>query len=164
MGKYVAQHSVDTPAFMTDPIPHAELLPAPLAEITRATTANAGCWVDGHWGWKGIGRVIEIAVERGWPITREDADDLAVYMFGNYATDDDEGRCDRVAEAADDAERWLTDNVAPPEHSFGWHDGEFYLWSDARWCANGDDRCDCVTPHDDEGEPLQPATSKIIGQ
>ena len=34
---------------------------------------------------------------------------------------------------ADDAETWLNEHVAPEGYQFGWHDGEFFLWSNEEW-------------------------------
>ncbi len=36
-------------------------------------------------------------------------------------------------DAADEAEVWLNATVAPEGYSFGWSDGEFFLWSDQDW-------------------------------
>jgi hypothetical protein len=38
---------------------------------------------------------------------------------------------------ADVAERWLNDRIAPDGYSFGWHDGEFFLWTTAEWEDEG---------------------------
>ena len=35
--------------------------------------------------------------------------------------------------AVEDAEQFLNDSVAPAGSSFGWYDGEFYLWSQKEW-------------------------------
>ncbi|WP_405057067.1 hypothetical protein OG474_30565 [Kribbella sp. NBC_01505] len=34
---------------------------------------------------------------------------------------------------ADAAEAWLNEHVAPPGHSFGWFNGEFFLRADRDW-------------------------------
>lgn len=139
--------------WLTQPAPDEHLIPAMPAPlpIRKAQPTDAGCWVDGHWGWRGIGRVAEIAVGCGWPITAEDAETLAQYMSDDPCADD---CAQAMHEIADDAEDWLTDNVAPDGYSFGWHDGEFFLWPDGGWCVAARDGCYCVTPHDDNGDPL----------
>jgi hypothetical protein len=38
-----------------------------------------------------------------------------------------------LVEAASEVEDWLNDNVAPEGYSFGWHEGEFFLWSEKQW-------------------------------
>jgi hypothetical protein len=38
-----------------------------------------------------------------------------------------------LADGAEDAEQWLNDFAAPDGYSFGWHEGEFFLWSDEQW-------------------------------
>lgn len=67
----------------------------------QLTAADAGCWIDGHWGWRGSFRVIELAHEFGWP--------------GDTSLIPEEF----VHEIADEAEAWMNNNVAPDGHSFG---------------------------------------------
>jgi hypothetical protein len=96
----------------------------------RATVADAGCWVDGHWGWRGIARVVEIARDFGFTLTDDETDDLAAYDADDdapYTPDTWATVHDTVSALADDAEQWLTDNVAPDGYCFGWDDGEFFL-------------------------------------
>lgn len=38
-----------------------------------------------------------------------------------------------VTYLSEDAEHWLNEHVAPSEHSFGWHDGEWFLWPSKQW-------------------------------
>lgn len=85
----------------------------------QLTAADAGCWIDGHWGWRGSHRLIQLAHEFGWP--RGEAEDAI--------REDDEF----VHEIADEAEEWMNNNVAPANHSFGWFDGEWFLWSHETW-------------------------------
>lgn len=94
-----------------------------------------GCFIDGHWGQYAIARVVEIARDLGW----DDAEgiDIATRHLasaGPFAaldiSDEEHGV---LVDAADDAERWLNDHVAPKGFSFGWYDGEFFLWSDESW-------------------------------
>lgn len=108
-----------------------------MAEIIKAGPNHAGCWVDGHWGVYGVTRVIDIATGHGWDgvtATHQEAIDCysgdrdtcegAVYGCGCPGI---------VVDLADGAEQWLNDNCAPDGYSFGWHDGEFFLWSDESW-------------------------------
>lgn len=85
--------------------------------MEKCSSADAGCWVDGHWGWKGSSRVIQIANEFGWKgyLANLDDDDESIY------------------DASDEAEQWMNQNVAPDGYSFGWHDGEWFLWSYEDW-------------------------------
>jgi hypothetical protein len=91
----------------------------------QRTEPVAGCWIDGTWGWRGIIRVIEIAEEHGMTLTEQqrsvvnDADRDGVY--------------EEIVGLADEAEEWLNEQIAPEGWSFGWHDGELFLWSDADW-------------------------------
>ncbi|WP_405056981.1 hypothetical protein OG474_30125 [Kribbella sp. NBC_01505] len=34
---------------------------------------------------------------------------------------------------ADIAEEWMNEYLAPTGHTFGWHEGEFFLWTDEEW-------------------------------
>lgn len=83
----------------------------------QLTAADAGCWVDGHWGWQGSLRVIQLAHEFGWT------------EYTDPVHPDDE----YVHEIADQAEEWMNNNVAPDGHSFGWFDGGWFLWSYDTW-------------------------------
>ena len=94
------------------------------------TADNAGCWVDGSWGHYGPARLIQIALGHGWK--DEDAQFLQEIYFGSNGMYED---CERIYDAADDAERWLNENVAPEDYSFGWYDGEFFLWNNEDWEA-----------------------------
>lgn len=102
----------------------------------RATSADAGCWIDGHWGQYGITRLIEIANGHGFPLSPEDETAVETYNAGDFDFESDGqvyDAADWVVQVGDDAEAWLNENVAPEGFSFGWHDGEFFLWSTADW-------------------------------
>lgn len=101
-----------------------------MTDIVKATPADVGCWVDGHWGQYGAARVIEIALAHGWD--DEGAADLAARRMGSMLpnpTNDDlsENDFEKLLWASDDAERWLNENVAPEGYFFEWFDGEFFL-------------------------------------
>lgn len=106
--------------------------------IVKATPEDAGCYVTGWWGQYGTAHMIMRAIEFGY----DDAEviDLAsrnlaemapvtAKIFGDPVgiTDDEHEVLDY---AADEAELWLNDNVAPDGYVFGWVDGEFYLMVD----------------------------------
>lgn len=115
-----------------------------MAEITKVDASDAGCWIEGSRGWTGSVRLIEIAESYGFPMDDDDRALVAAY---------DESREEPLTlstgqviepdsihelvigqgEMADKAETWLNDNVAPEGYSFGWHEGEFYLWSIESW-------------------------------
>lgn len=132
-----------------------------MAEITKVDASQAGCWIGGGWGWLGSIRVIEIAESHGFPM---DDDDKALVeanrgvcvepltlSTGQVVEPDLIGELvSGQGEMADKAETWLNDNVAPEGYSFGWHDGEFYLWSTADWCDVSGDICQCDEPHGGE--------------
>ena len=108
--------------------------------ITQATPADAGCWIDGHWGQYGIARLVEIAEGMGY----NDAEmiDYASRHLASMARSNTFGITDDEHEAltdsCDDVEVWMNDHLAPEGFAFGWHDGEFFLWSDEDWEAESD--------------------------
>lgn len=95
---------------------------------TRATADEAGCWLEGSRGWRISGQVVRKAQEWGMPLS--DDDDIVLRAFlDDYADDPSEA----IWEMADEATQWLNDNVAPEGYSFGFYDGEFFLWSESSW-------------------------------
>ena len=102
------------------------------------TSADAGCWVDGHTGQYGIARMILIAEGLGYvdeaarmPFATLDCVSLARRHY--YGSDISDEEVENMHQAADDVESWLNANAAPDGYSFGWHDGEFFLQSDEWW-------------------------------
>jgi hypothetical protein len=98
-----------------------------MGQVVRANEHDAGCWVDGHWGQYGPVRLCDIAQAAGWggnplPYNADQAMDM-----------DYDQRDEWEGEAADQAEAWLNEHVAPAGFMFGWHEGEFFLWSDVQW-------------------------------
>ena len=82
----------------------------------KLTEADAGCWIDGHWGQFGSSRAVQIAHEFGWekyPVVHPDEE--------------------FIHEIADEAIDWLNDTVAPKGYAFGWWEGELFLQSYADW-------------------------------
>jgi hypothetical protein len=103
--------------------------------ITKAFPSDAGCYVDGHWGQYAVAHMINRAEEFGY----DDAEviSLADRHIASIGSDSPPGITDDehevMTEASDDVEQWLNENVAPDGYSFGWHEGEFFLWSTAQW-------------------------------
>jgi hypothetical protein len=85
-------------------------------------TAERGCYIEGSWGQYAFGRLCVLAESFGWKNE---------YMITESSINDFD--LDFLIEIADNAEQWLNDNAAPKDHSFGWFDGEFYLWPDQEW-------------------------------
>lgn len=101
--------------------------------ILKARPEDAGCWIDGHWGVYGTTNVIAIAEAHGMPIDRNLISPIKCYERDEYNT---HGNCycaEIIFDASDSAENWLNGNVAPEGFSFGWHDGEFFLWPNDEW-------------------------------
>lgn len=126
------------------------LAAAPVFPIKTATPADAGCWLSDHLGWRIGCAVVEIAVERGWPITAQDQAVVDRYGSGDGRPADG----DYVDAVVTDVVAWLTDRVAPAGYSFEFDNGSFYMLSDAAWCARSGDRCWCTDPHDEHGNPI----------
>lgn len=80
------------------------------------TAEDYGCWIDGHEGQYAPIILVEIAMEFG-------------FDPGSY----DVNNIDDVMYVSEEAEDYLNENVAPDGYSFGWFDGEFFLWSFAMW-------------------------------
>lgn len=83
---------------------------------------ETGCYIAGSWGQYAFGRLCSFAEENGWK--------------NEYMINEDSQKnfdLDFLIELADEAEVWLNQNVAPEGCSFGWFDGEFFLWSDRDW-------------------------------
>jgi hypothetical protein len=97
-----------------------------MLNIIRATSHDAGCWIEADWGQYGIIRVSDIARTHGWTSP-------LVYDTHQAMAMEDDQRSQWECEIADEAEAWLNAYVAPIGYSFGWHDGEFYLWSAEQW-------------------------------
>jgi len=87
----------------------------------RGQQWSTGCYVDGHWGIYGIGRTAEIAdsVLGGSRWSDE--------YSANGAED-----FEFVGDLADEIENALNE-VTPEPFSWGWHDGEFFLWPQETW-------------------------------
>ena len=101
--------------------------------IDKATPEMSGCWVGGHVGHYGQAHVIVIALDHG--MRAHALGDVLMDISGEYFLN---GYHEDIDWAADKAEEWLNDNVAPEGYAFGWFDGEFYLWSYNQW-----DLADC---------------------
>jgi hypothetical protein len=101
----------------------------------RLRPSDAGCYVDGHWGIYGIAHMVQRAEEFGYP----DAEviDLADRHLASMGPSPEPGLSDdeywALSEASDEVENWLNDNIAPEGYSFGWWEGEFFLWSEEQW-------------------------------
>jgi hypothetical protein len=99
--------------------------------IIKATPEDAGCYVTGWWGQYAGAHMIAQAQQFGYV-----NDEVTLLAMRHVPHTDDELSFDELEAldaGAEDAERWLNDNVAPNDYLFGWHDGEFYLASVDWW-------------------------------
>lgn len=99
--------------------------------LVNGNATATGCYIDGHWGWRGTARTLEIAEDLGYPRSEGDRAMLA--------DEDSESYMDDAVFLADKAEAWLNDHTAEG-FVWYWHDGEFFL---APMCEDGD--CDDET-------------------
>lgn len=107
----------------------------PARPLIKAEPKDAGCYVDSHWGQYATAHMIERATEFGF--TNPELEDIAARHLASIGPSDAPGITDDEHEilsgASDEAENWLNENAAPDGYSFGWWEGEFYLWPTETW-------------------------------
>ena len=110
------------------------------AEETDVKGWEPGCYIDGHYGWRSIYYQIELARQSGFPVDENYKAVSEAFLEGETEIllpgPPDEPMSDvmqYMVEESDRAEEWLNDFEAPDGYSFGWYDGEFYLWDTASW-------------------------------
>jgi hypothetical protein len=130
------------------------LMNTTIVTTTGIHPVETGCWIAGHHGQYGPDRLADIAEGFGW--TPDDclADPRQVRLivdtidaWGYTRTADGCPICNdrRVvgivgslwethAESVDIITHWLNDHTEDG-YSWGWEDGEFYLWTTAEWEA-----------------------------
>jgi hypothetical protein len=127
-----------------------------------------GCWLEGSRGWRIAGDVVRLAWDYGMPHDSDDEliigsfmDSVSVVLSDgtkvSNGINDTQDAADFVlgqAGMADNAEAWLTDNVAPRGFAFGFFDGEFFLYCTESEFDSDDEICSaCGDPayfHDGE--------------
>jgi len=97
---------------------------------------DIGCWIDGHWGQYGPIRQIEITDEMlGTDFMGELPKVPEEFKAENTHSTYPEINMDELEEilwVSDRAEEAL--NAATPNgFSWGWYDGEYFLWSQETW-------------------------------
>jgi hypothetical protein len=100
------------------------------------TSDQAGCWLDGHFGWHNSYRVAELAFEYGWnPEDRPDVERIIdVYksrdVFGpadKYSDQEIDDACEQINDVVEEATDYLQ-SLAPAGYVFEWDCGELCLW------------------------------------
>lgn len=102
--------------------------------VKKLSPADAGCWVDGHWGQYAVARMTQIAGQGGYDSQRilDLADrHLASQTTGDTGLTPDES--EELMDASDSAEQWMNEHLAPEGYLFSWEDGEFWLLSQEEW-------------------------------
>lgn len=111
-----------------------------MRQIVDANTLDVtpGCYVDGHWGWRGVIHQVQLFEGVAYEL---DDDDHA--LIDRYGADCDMDDADAMVALADEAEEMLN-NALRPGLVAHWHDGEFFVsphCDDDIWCE--DDTCFC---------------------
>lgn len=92
-----------------------------------------GCIIDGHWGIYSQAKMVLIAADFGF--TGKEVKIAKRLMIEHDMPGVNahirEGEWDILN--CTDAENWLNETVAPEGYSFGWNNGEFFLWSTGEW-------------------------------
>lgn len=103
----------------------------------RLIPTDAGCYVDGHWGQYAVAHMVQRAEEMGYDnpevtsLADRHMDECAHGSIARKPLDDDEHEA--LIDASDEVEEWLNEHIAPEGYHFGWHEGEFFLWSQSQW-------------------------------
>lgn len=108
--------------------------------IVKASPNDIGCWVEGSRGKYAMPYMIRRAMDHGFPVSPTEVLVIEAYERGEetlagtqYGEIDTHDWLFDSHELGDKAEEWLNEHVAPDGHTFGWLDGEFFLWSDEEW-------------------------------
>lgn len=115
--------------------------------LVNGHAVEPGCWVDGHWGQYGPDHLADRAEELGWEPGSWAEDPRAVRNIIETIEEWGYGKYDDVQNVigalwgltftgADDIETWLNEHT-DEGYSWGWHDGEFYLWPTETWEEEG---------------------------
>lgn len=115
----------------------------------RLTVAEAekeeGCWLESGRGWRISAEAVNLAAGYGFPLDADDRAIVAYYLEGDpsealtlnggetVSPDDIHEHVLGADGLVDHATDWLNDHIAPEGYRFGWHDGEFFLWTDVTW-------------------------------
>lgn len=93
-----------------------------MRQIVDANTLDLepGCYVDGHWGWRGI--IHQVRQFEGVAYELDDAD---IEIIDRFAANEDDA-VDAMIGLSDEAEEMLR-NALVPGLTAEWHDGEFFI-------------------------------------
>lgn len=128
--------------------------------LVNGHAVEPGCWVEGHWGQYGPDHLADRASELGWEPENFDDDPRQLRRAADmiegwgyvkpakrlgFGTRPIYGEGEGIfvtlheiaSEATNDIEQWLNDHTTTEGYSWGWHDGEFYLWPTETWEEEG---------------------------
>ena len=90
-------------------------------QVTESTMLEPGCYIDSHWGHYQSQRIIEMAMDLGWPdpAPKETANLLSQYP--DLDLDDNPNAADIWYDIVDEAEEYINDRHVPEGYWFGHH-------------------------------------------
>lgn len=92
----------------------------------KFTSADAGCYLDGHLGWHNHKRVIDLAQQYGFTVSDSDRELVEAYDEGREANDGD-WAYDVIADLVDAATDYLQ-SITAEGMVWEWDMGELSLW------------------------------------
>ena len=99
-------------------------------------TWELGCVLEGHRGWRITADALTLALDLGWIPNNIGTAELRAVLL-TYVDSDDTQQTIEAGEIVnsldDEALAYLTEQYAPENASFGWHEGELMLWSSESW-------------------------------
>lgn len=117
--------------------------------LVNGIPCEVGCWVEGRWGQYGPDHLAARASEVGWEPDAWYDDPRAIRNIietiesWGYPRDGSDIRSEGVnivaslwelhSESASHIEDWLNEHTSTEGFSWGFFDGEFYLWPEATW-------------------------------
>jgi hypothetical protein len=126
-----------------------EIMPTPVERFTvEFAESKRGCWLESSRGWRAASVLVAIAQELGMVLSPDDRKVIEVYADGDWPSmmerltlpsgevismSDVGEYVTGQGELCEQAEAWLNKHIAPEGWSFGWHNGEFMLWSESDW-------------------------------
>jgi hypothetical protein len=104
--------------------------------LTNGSVYETGCYVAGHHGWRGVIASIRIAESEGFAIDADSEAAIVAYDDGEVEFTMSNGCISDTAEwviTLNDESIDYLNSVTPDGWSWGWYDGEFFLWPITEW-------------------------------
>lgn len=88
------------------------------------TLPDVGCLISGENGFDNYYRMVQLAIDLGYPMSDRDIETIAAYLRNEPDAD--------LYWIQDRAEEWLNEFVAAENHFFGWDSGDF-VYQPMQW-------------------------------